>query len=202
MKRLLALLFLPLLLMQVGFVRPRSKKVRTLQQGKSSIVFARFTSNAKRLVSASSDATVVAWNTATGQRLWQISLDKRSGAVTTVSHIITFDILANSQTIAISYWQSRVVGDRLMKGDENHIALLDTETGKLKRDFVTDKVLEHAIEFAPNGHLVASASADKQVRLWDIETGKQTLSIETKERPILAVFSPNERLVAIDRKSV
>src|SRR5215470_1711879 len=110
MKRLLALLFLPLLLLEVGFVRPRSKEVRTLQQGKSSIVFTRFTSNAKQLVSVSSDATVAAWNTATGQRLWQISLEKRSGAVITVSHIISFDISADSQTIAISYWQSRVEG--------------------------------------------------------------------------------------------
>ena len=197
MKRLLALSFLPLLLLQVGFVRPRSKKVRTLEQGKSSIIFARFTSNAKRLVSASSDATVAAWNVATGQRLWQISLKKRSNAEFTIPNIINLSLSSDGQTIAISYWESRVVGDRLMKGDENHIALLVTETGQVSRDFVTDKALEHAVEFSPSGRLIASASAQKQVRLWNIETGKQTLSIETKERPILAVFSPDERLVAI-----
>ena len=197
MKRLLALSFLPLLLVQVGFVRSRSKEVRTLQQGKSPIVFARFTSSAKRLVSADSAASIALWNTATGQRLWQISLKKRSNAEFTIPNIINLSLSSDDQTIAISYWQSRVVGDRLIKGDENHIALLDAKTGRLKRDFVTDKALEHAVEFSPTGRLAVSAGADKRVRVWDVETGKQTLSIETKERPILAVFSPNERLVAI-----
>jgi WD40 repeat protein len=196
MKGLLALSCLPLLLLN-GFVRPRPKEVRTLQQGKSSIIFTRFTSDAKRLVSADSDGSIAVWNTATGQRLWQISLKKRSNAEFTIPNIINLSLSSDGQTIAISYWESRVVGNRLMKGDLNHIALLDAESGQLKRDLVTDKALEHAIEFSPTGHLVASASADKRVRLWNIETGKQTLSLETKERPILAVFSPNERLVAI-----
>jgi len=197
MKRLLALSFLPLLLLQIGLARPHSRQVRTLQQGKSAIIFTRFASNGKRLVSANSDASIALWNTATGQRLWQMSLKKRSNSELTIPNIINLSLSSDGQTIAISYWESRVVGNRLMKGEENHIALLDAESGRLKKDFVTDKALEHAIEFSPNGRLVASASADKQVRLWNIETGKQTSSIETRERPILAVFSPDERLVAI-----
>jgi WD40 repeat protein len=197
MKELLALSFLPLLLLQIGFVQPLSREVRTLNQGKSSIIFSRFMPTLNELVSASSDGNIALWNTKTGQRMWQTSLKKSNGAEFTIPTIINLSLSSDGQTIGISYWQRRVVIGRLMKGDENRIALLDATSGQLKRDFVTDKTLEHAIDFSPRGQLIASASANKQVHLWNIETGKEILTIETKERPILVVFSPNERLLAI-----
>jgi WD40 repeat protein len=53
------------------------------------------------------------------------------------------------------------------------------------------------VVFSPDGQVVASASWDKTVRLWDAKTGEQVQKLEGHEYSVFSVvFSPDGRVVA------
>ena len=54
----------------------------------------------------------------------------------------------------------------------------------------------NAVVFSPDGKLVATASADRTARLWEVGSGKQVATLEHEAYVHAVVFSPDGRLVA------
>jgi WD40 repeat protein len=149
-------------------------------------------------VAASIDGTVVTWDAQTGKRVSQVDLDaKKTGEPRTISQILGMDLSPNGRTIAIAYSRDQLVGTSLEGKPEYRIGLLDAQTGLEERNLSGHTNQIGTLAFSPDGKLLASESADRSVRLWNVETGKEVFSLKMREKGSTIAFSPNGRLIAI-----
>ena len=72
------------------------------------------------------------------------------------------------------YQQVRLQGERLVSGsDDFTLFLWNPETDKKPVCRMTGhQQLINDVKFSPDGRLIASASFDKSIKLWDGKTGK------------------------------
>lgn len=65
----------------------------------------------------------------------------------------------------------------------------------LRRTLVGHTVSVHSVAFSPDGKTVASASWDRSIILWDIETGAKKLVLKHGYHPHRVIFSPDGRFL-------
>lgn len=175
---------------------------RTLKHGEASITSVRFTPDVKGLVSASFNGTVVLWNLETGKQVWRHDFDAGgTGANYTISHVLAMELSPDGGTIAASYTHSYVVNNRLKKGDDDRIALLDTKDGREIRLLVGSTARALRLAFSSDGRLLASGGPDGATRLWEVSTGQQVRAIESPRGISALSFAPDGKLLAIGQAS-
>src|SRR5262249_36527934 len=72
----------------------------------------------------------------------------------------------------------------------------DAETGKRLRVLEGHTGPISAVAVSPGGTLLATASHDKTVRLWEIATGKLTQTLAGQDALLAVSFSPDGKLIA------
>jgi WD40 repeat protein len=77
------------------------------------------------------------------------------------------------------------------------IYLRSTETMKLVQEFATYSGSLHILAFSPDGNTLASACGDGAVKLWDVPTGEDLLTLEGHTGPARILrFSPDGKALA------
>ena len=142
-----------------------------------------FTSDGRRLASASWDQTVKFWDVYTGNELGTVGSKTKQ-----------------VQALALSrdgHWLAA-------ENSSDNVTVWDATTGREVRTLATDKSLGalgsnwvYSIAFSPDGRWLASGVDDKTVRIWDVTTGRAVRDLTASRRSVIyAAFSPDGRWLA------
>ncbi len=133
------------------------------------VVFVAYSPTGRTVLSGSYyDKTLRLWDVMTGKELWQITEGVRSAAFSPDGEMI------------------------LSGGNDHHLHLRDSITGKEIRIFSGHTGIVHGVAFSPDGKNALSGSEDLSIRLWDISTGKELRRFTGHTETINSVaFSPD-----------
>lgn len=134
-----------------------------------------FSSDGRLLASGSADRTVRLWSLPAG--IEATPPLGHADPVTSVALSPGRALLASTAGAAVYLW--------------------NPATGTAKRTLTGHRGLVYDVAFSAQGHLLASAGADKTVRLWDTMSGEELQRLAGHEAAVIAVaFSPDGGLLA------
>lgn len=184
--------------------------VRTLKGHSDRIWSIAIHPNGRTIASASSDSTVRLWDVETGE--CNSILQAHTDVVYGVAFSSTDDLLAtSSEDRTIRLWNSHGECVKILTGHTSWvtaIAFSSTErrlassdgNGKVKlwdldRDRSRDlgaHVGRAVIAFSPNGQILASASLDQTIKLWEVSTGQCFKTLQGYKHLVLSIaFAPD-----------
>jgi WD40 repeat protein len=174
--------------LQPSLSAPGTALVRTLAGHFSGVSDVAVTRDGRRAVSASRDRTLRVWNLETGREVrmlaghtaevWSVALtpDGRRAVSTSADHTLKLWDLETGQ---------------ILRTFEGHLQFRDTKSARMLLA-VTD------VAVLPNEEKAISASQDKTLKVWDLESGRALLTLEGHSDGIrrLAVTPDGTRVVS------
>ena len=159
----------------------QESKLRTTLEGHKDLVSGvAFNPDGKTLASvSSSDGAIKLWDLTTGKEHTTLKTWKP----------VTVAFSPDGKTLA--------VGSSLAGFDQvRNLQLLDVPTGKGTFLF-GHSVNVTSVAFSPDSKILASASADQSIKLWDVDTGKERVTLKGHTFLVTSVaFSPDGKVLA------
>jgi WD40 repeat protein len=135
--------------------------------------------------------------TADGQAIWSVASDGSLGrtaltrdAKPAVTRLDTGT--APLRAAAFSFDGAMVVTG----GDRGEIRVFDTATGALKQRLQGHRTEIHYLAMRPESPILASASAEADLRVWNIATGREQASVDSDLAFLALAFSPRDGALA------
>jgi len=162
--------------------------LRTLPSGSGGVVTSvAFTPNGKRIVADTVEGSVNVWDSNSSQLLLSARADM-SGAWNKVPSVSSIAISPDSTRVAVGSGDWSVILRSLETGEQ----LVPFRGRNSEHDDVVTSVA-----FFPNGKVIASASRDGTVKIWDADTGLIQRTLIDHAGPVLSVaVSPDGKRLA------
>jgi serine/threonine protein kinase/WD40 repeat protein len=170
--------------------------VLSLQADAKAIVGMAFSPDSRYLAAGGDDKAVKLWDLGTGRNIR--TLQGHPGPVTAVAFDPAGQRLASGSHAQIKLWdlgsgreilatRGRVGkiegltfspdGRYLASCSDDRVRLWDVETGLPRASFKGHTDFVSSVCFSPDGQRLASGSNDQTVRLWDVSTGQETVTL-------------------------
>lgn len=152
------------------------KKLRVLKGHEDLVNTLAFSNDGKLLYSGSSDRTLRVWRVEDGKLLRTSNPE--------IHDVVSLAVAADDKQLAVA--------------TKNILKLVDAKTGKETKVFKGHSGRIFSVIYSNNGNQLISCSQDETVRLWDIQSGKQILSIKPNEAWVyVAAMSPDNQVLAV-----
>jgi WD40 repeat protein len=139
------------------------------------VLVLRWSPDGKRLASANYDRTVRLWDPTTGKELWKLS--------------------ARKGTMHSLCWHPD--SRRLAVAEFSRVLIVDAETSKEQSSLEGHEQAVLALGYSPDGRLLATASEDHTIRLWDPVTRQSRRALQGHSDAVTALaWSPDGRTLA------